>query len=128
MAIQLEFIDLVVPRSVIEAMYPGGWDGCLSDHRSLIGGRVWFDEYLFRDGAMNPTDIKALVERWERLGLQFQKTLDDGTVAWNDLCVVEGMFRGATLPCDWLEVDTSARVAYLAGTEPGNVAGREDDS
>ena len=61
MAIQLEFIDLVVPRSVIEAMYPGGWDGCLSDHRSLIGGRVWFDEYLFRDGAMNPTDIKALV-------------------------------------------------------------------
>lgn len=47
MAIQLEFIDFIVPRSVIEEKYPGGWVQCLKDHKNLIGGRVWYDEHLF---------------------------------------------------------------------------------
>jgi hypothetical protein len=65
MAITTEFIDFIVSIQVIRDKYPGGWEQCLKDHKNLISGRVWYDEYLFRDGAMNPTDIDCLVDEWE---------------------------------------------------------------
>ena len=64
MAIALEFIDFVVPIDTIRRKYPGGWEQCLRDHAGLIGGRVWYDEHLFRDGAMNSDDIMIVVDRW----------------------------------------------------------------
>jgi hypothetical protein len=70
MAIALEFIDFVVPIATIREKYPGGWDTCLRDHHELIGGRVWFDTHLFRDGAMSPADVRDLAQRWERSTLQ----------------------------------------------------------
>ena len=62
MAIALEFIDFVVPISVIREKYPGGWEQRLKDHRQLIGGRVWFENHMFRNGAMIPKDIQALFD------------------------------------------------------------------
>jgi hypothetical protein len=124
MAIALEFIDFVVPIAVIQKKYPGGWEQCLRDHAALIGGRVWHDEHLFRDGAMNPHDIQALVDRWANLG--FEPTeLRGGKQGWKDVCVVEVMFGGPTLPCDWLAVDTDQHIAYLKGIAPGAVVGRD---
>ena len=123
MAIALEFIDFVVPIALIRQKYPGGWEQCLQDHSRLIGGRVWFDEHLLRDGAMNPADIESLVEEWTSHG--FQPTGEiDGQRVWQDCCVVESMFGGPTLPCDWLEVGEEGQIAYLKGTVPGSVAGR----
>ena len=61
MAVQLEFINFIAPIETINEKYPGGWEQRLKDHQNLIGGRVWFDDYLFRDGAMNPMDIGSLV-------------------------------------------------------------------
>ena len=123
MAIALEFIDVVVPIRVIRAKYPGGWEQCLRDHQNLVGGRVWYDEHLFRDGAMTPQDAKSLVARWASLG--FVPTVEkDGQQAWNDLCVVEVMLGGTTLPCEWLEVDSTRRAAHYRGTEAGVVVGR----
>jgi len=130
MAIALEFIDLVVPVSIIEKKYPGGWERCLLDHAELIGGAVWYDENLFRDGAMNPLDIESLVEQWGKLGME-PTDLRDGMRVWKDVCVVESMSGGPTLPCDWLTFDPDERIAFLTGTEPGavigsgNVGGRE---
>ena len=123
MAIALEFIDFVVPITVIRKKYPGGWEQCLRDHGPLLGGRVWHDEHLFRDGTMNPNDIKAVVERWSDLGFKMIET-EQGQQVWKDVCVVESMFGGPTLPCDWI-VDTALRIAYLKGTEPGAVIGRD---
>ncbi len=123
MAIALEFIDFVVPITVIRKKYPGGWEQCLRDHGPLLGGRVWHDEHLFRDGTMNPNDIKAVVERWSDLGFKMIET-EQGQQVWKDVCVVESMFGGPTLPCDWI-VDTELRIAYLKGTEPGAVIGRD---
>lgn len=62
MAIVLEFIDFIVPVEVIRQKYPGGWEGCLRDHEQLIGRRVWYDEHLFRNGAMNSRDIGTLID------------------------------------------------------------------
>jgi hypothetical protein len=99
MAIALEFLDLIVPISKIREKYPGGWEACRRDHENLIGGRVWFDGHLFRDGAMNPRDIQLMVQRWKELGFETIK-LKDGQQVWKDICVVEGLFGGPTLPCD----------------------------
>jgi hypothetical protein len=126
MAIDLEFIDVVIPIESIRRKYPGGWEQCLKDYAPLIGGRVWFDEYLFRDGAMNPRDVKLIIDRWESLGFEATE-MRNGKQCWKDVCVVESMFGGATLPCDWIEVDRGERIAYLKGTDPGQVAGRRDD-
>ena len=70
MAVALEFIDFIVPIALIRAKYRGGWEKCLQDHSRLIGGRVWYDEHLFRDGAMSPRDIQSLIDEWEGLGFQ----------------------------------------------------------
>jgi hypothetical protein len=61
MAIKLEFFDFIVPIKTIKKKYPGGWVQCLKDHDGDIGGRVWYDEHLFRDGAMSPNDIAYLL-------------------------------------------------------------------
>ena len=57
MAVALECINFIVPFSVIRKKYPGGLVQCLLDYRGFVGsGPIWFDEHLFRDGAMNDLD------------------------------------------------------------------------
>ncbi|PLW67088.1 hypothetical protein [Pseudohalioglobus lutimaris] len=124
MSIQLEFINFIVPRKVIEEKYPGGWSRCLDDHENLIGGRVWYDDHLFRDGAMNPEDIGSLVEEWGRLGLHTHDPENGEPSRWVDVCVVEAAFGGATIPCDWLETDGS--VAFHKSFPAGELIGRRN--
>lgn len=105
MAIQLEFINFIVPRKVIEEKYPGGWDKCLSDNRKLIGKSVWYDDHLFRDGAMNHMDMEALIETWRQKGFNILETNEGQPVRFLDACVAEALRGGAILPCDWIEID-----------------------
>ena len=123
MAVALEFIDFIVPIAVIRAKYPGGWEQCLIDHERLIGGRVWYDEHLIRDGAMNPNDIESLIDEWSELGFQPMEERD-GEHIWKDVCVVESMFGGPTLPCEWLVMGEDGCSAYLRGSEPGPIKSR----
>ncbi len=124
MSIKLEFIDFIVPIAVIRQKYPGGWEGCLEDHSNLIGGRVWYDEHFFRDGAMNPVDNNSLIEEWTGLGFDpFDE--HSGRKCWKDMCVVESSFGGPTLPCAWLEFDRKQRIAYLVGQPAGQIIGPE---
>ena len=126
MAIKTEFIDFIVSVAAIRAKYPGGWEACLKDHAPLIGGRVWYDDYLFRDGAMSPHDIGMLVEEWTALGLTGRAQVD-GQDCWIDFCVHESMFGGATLPCAWLVRHGSWSVAHV--DDPGSaVIGRDSSA
>lgn len=120
MPIQLEFINFIVPRKRIEQKYPGGWEQCLSDHKDLIGGRVWYDDQLFRDGAMNPVDIDSLLEEWSHKG--FTTHQEDDDPRWLDVCVVEAISGGATLPCDWIEVEGNQ--AFYKGCAKGELISR----
>jgi hypothetical protein len=121
MAITTEFIDFIVPIKTIRDKYPGGWEQCLKDHEGLIGGRVWYDEHLFRDGAMNPMDIESLVERWEAMGFE-GIVIENNRKFWKDICVFE--MGGATLQCDWIDFDRETRTAFLIGTQLGEIACR----
>lgn len=128
MAISLEFINFVVPISVIREKYPGGWEQCVKDHSALMGGRVWHDEHLLRDGAMNPNDIQSLVDEWRALGFEPTQIID-GIEHFKDICVIESIFGRPTLPCDWIEIDYDDEIgkdfAYLKNTEPGVIANRD---
>ena len=127
MAIELEFIDFIVPIATIKAKYPGGWEQCLEDHDYAIGGSIWYDEHLFRDGTMNSRDMKDLVESWQDMGFITYETDEKGLLTkWIDVCVYERTFGGATLKCDWLAYDSNVGGVYLAGTEPGKLVGRYD--
>ncbi len=119
----LEFIDFIVPIARIREKYPGGWETCLKDHANLIGGRVWYDEHLFRDGAMNPRDIEYLVDEWTALGFNPYDEVE-GVRHWDEMCVVESLFDGQTLPCDWLAIAETGASAYLLSTDPGVLVGR----
>ena len=132
MAIALEYLDLLIPIVRIHESYPGGWQQCLADFDRVIGGRVWYDEHLFRDGAMDPDEMKRRVEGWAVLGFEVTgtRTVGSGRHArpvryWKDVCVVDWSQSGATLPCDWLQVDLASRTAHLGGTDPGPLAWRQ---
>lgn len=122
MAIALEVINFIVPVKLIHQKYPGGWEQCLKDHERLLDGRVWYDDHLFRDGAMSPTDMRLLVDEWIDLGFDPPEMRDEREV-FKDFCIVETMFGGPALPCNWLEMSDDFFSAYLKGTEPGEVIG-----
>ena len=98
MAVELEFISIIIPIKNIEKYYPGGFEKYKKDYFDLIGGKIWYDDYILRDGAMNPIDIEYIVNEWEKLGL---KPFKEGKKEWDELCVVD-YFGGLTLPCKWI--------------------------
>jgi len=84
MAVQLEFLSVIIPIEKIEAHYPGGFTAFKINHQSSIGKVIWYDDYLVRDGAMNPADVELLVREWESMGLDVIGE-SDGRKFWKDL-------------------------------------------
>lgn len=123
MAINLAFIDFVVPISVIKEKYPGGFERFVYDHRKSLGGVDYFDQHLFHTGAMSGEAIQSLKERWTALGFEETEVVD-GKEVWKGYCVVESLLQRSPHPCHWLRVDENERVASLAGTDPGPIIGR----
>ena len=122
MAIQCEFIDFIIPIDKIDLVYPGGFKKFKEDHMQGFSGRLYHDNFLFRDGAMNGMDIKSLINEWEARGLKGKAEID-GQKQWIDFCIVEGMFGGPTLPCDWLEYDSQNNCVYLKDKPKGKLIG-----
>ena len=124
MAVALEFINFIVPISVIQRKYPGGWQKCLADHVDLLGSVVWHDDYLFRDGAMSARDIEGAATHWRSMGFKLRTRPRGEKLQWTDACIVAVYGGGVACACDWLDIDADRQMAYLKGTEPGPVVGR----
>jgi ADP-ribosylglycohydrolase len=112
MPVALEFINFIVPIATIKQKYPGGGEKCLRENSTLC---TWYDEHLFRTGAMNPMDIEDIAKDWESKGFQ-ATAIKNGRKVWKDFCVVE-----SDIPCEWLEVDGERWCAYLKGTDPNGL-------
>jgi hypothetical protein len=123
MAISLEFLNLVVPIHRIKEIYPDGWSGCLRDHAKSIGRIVWYDDHLFRTGAMDFDMMDHLIEKWTRLGFEATELVEGKTV-WTDFCVL-GSFGSSQHQCPWLVVDRAERIAWMRDAERGEAIGRE---
>lgn len=121
MAIALECYSLIVPVTVIERKYPGGWRQCLHDHGLADDipecGACWHDGQLFRDGAMNPFDLHMLIERWKKLGFR-ETRRKQGRKISADFCI-HAMFSPAPVhPCEWIDINADTGMASFAGIMP----------
>ena len=123
MAIQTEFIDFIVNISAIRAKYPGGWEACRRDIEHLIGGRIWHDDYLLRDGTMSPSGIAAMVDYWTKKGLTGRAQVGDEE-CWVDFCVYEPLSGGTTLPCNWLIPHGPSSIKHV-DDPASSIVGRE---
>ena len=125
MAIALEFLNLVIPIKNIEQHYRGGWEQYLDDHEQLIGRRLWFDDYLLRDGAKDPKDMSKLIDEWVDIGL---RTIEEtnGKPRWVDCRVIASIFNAPTLPCNWVQLSPNGWSASLKGHPPGEIVGRAE--
>jgi hypothetical protein len=122
-AIQLEFVNLIVPIQTIEDRYPGGWKAYLDDNEKRIGKVMWFDNSLVRaSGCMCGDEVDGLITKYTRLGFTSTETLGVG-IFWKNFCIVDA-FGISRHSCNWLEFDPISRSAFLAGTVPGKAIGR----
>jgi hypothetical protein len=130
MAISLEFYNVIIPiKNIKKCKEIGGFKGILKHHKKNgTIGRIWYDDYLYRDGAMSPGDTEEIGRFWEKQGLNLTKKVN-GEEHWDELCVV-GFHEGPTLPCEWLEFkienDYSSPRAWLKGTDEGKIIGKND--
>ena len=119
MSVYCEFIDLIIPIANIDRIYWGGFKKFKEKNIEYFGKRMWQDEYLYRDGAMNPMDMEQLVKKWEYFGLK-GLVEEDGKEVWKDFCVFQAMMGGAH-NCDWIGFDSDTWSAYLIGKPKGKV-------
>jgi len=115
MAIQLQCITLIVRIKTIDERYLGGWEQYKIDHNLLDNKYGYYDENLYGMSTMNPYDMEDLINLWERDGYHTCDRDENGDpTKWREVCVVEGMFGGGTLPCDWIQVEDNK--AFLKET------------
>ena len=117
MAIWLNFINVIIPISVIEEKLSINFVEFFNEYYK---GIKYHDKHLFSTGAMNPGHIEGIVKDFESQGLIITTQID-GKEHFKDLCVVEGMFGGPTLPCNWLEYNNEESIVWLKGTNKGDI-------
>ena len=122
MAIYLEFYNLLIRREAIEKKYPGGWKSFSEENPANLVD--YWDDHLFRTGAMNAYDIEGAIGWAEKLGLV---GLSDGSEpVWVDFCPFEFFFMNQEIyRCPWLVWDGAT--VYLKGTEKGDAVGRNNE-
>jgi hypothetical protein len=103
MAIKLEFINLVVRKSTLEAKYTGGLAQFKED---LPNQSLREDEHLIRFGCMNWRDMEHFMDIIIAKGLEYkdQETTD---------FVVISSLQGALWKVDWIGFDMSTCFAVV---------------
>ena len=92
--IHLEFINLIIPKSILDAKYSGG----LAQYRlDMPANSLTEDEHLTRFGAMHWNVIENVTEMIIAKGLAFSDGRSD------DFTVIEPI-RGLTWQVGWLNV------------------------
>jgi len=124
MAVALEFINIIIPIANINRCRSiGGFEGYLQLESHSIGEIIWHDDYLVREGVMNPFDIEDMIDTWAERGLNpITEIGSDRT--FKDLCVIDSL-NGLTLPCSWIHVNLKEQVAWLKDKPKGQIIGRD---
>ena len=117
MTVHIEFLNLIIPIRIIKNKYPGGWKSFLRFYREDIGKIAWFDDHLFRYGAMSAEVIYSELDRLEKLGFISVEQRGD-TKFWCDVCVLACLQENKIL-CDWIEYGKGG--VYLKGQDQGLV-------
>ena len=111
MPIPIEFLNLVIRRSALNRVYPGGSSAFIQNHEPFDGRVNAYDDDFVKFGAMGPSDIHAIAEDVESLGLIGVED-KGGDQFWTDYCVIDELM-GPTLQCDWIKYDRKFRAVKL---------------
>lgn len=120
MSVLIEALCLVVPRSVVDASYPGGTDAC---RRDALAADIEF-RYCIADDrltVMSFFDSDAAKSWMARLASHGMVHVHRNESV--EMVLVDQRF-GPTMPCSWLEWrrhEDGFTYAWLAGTEPGDM-------
>ncbi len=109
MAIQIEFLNLVIKRSSLDRSYPGGSQAFIKEHQPFDGRVNCYDDFLVKFGAMNPQVIEDLMTELVSYGLEGCPELKQSD-EWVDFCMVDELL-GITGNCRWLVFEPSTREA-----------------
>jgi hypothetical protein len=115
MAVLCQAVTVVAEVETVEAKYPRGLDGFLSDS----GGIRYSDGLLVAASFMSPPDVRRYVTGLtDLLGFEF---VDDDRKAL-ELVVVD-QETGPTASCDWVvtALINDVRWAWKAGHDPGRL-------
>lgn len=104
MAIELEFINLVVRKSTLEAKYQGGTEQFKMD---LPNQSLREDDDLIRFGCMNWNDMEHFTDVLVSKGLEYK---DQDTT---DFVVISSL-QGALWKVDWIGFNASSFYAVSA--------------
>lgn len=104
MAVEVEFISVLVPVDALETRYPGGLTGY---ERDCPNGSFCCDGHLTRVGFMNPNDLWRYIDRLEDKGL---RPFDDESC--KDIAVAT--MASSNVPCDWLHFGSAPGVGLYA--------------
>jgi hypothetical protein len=106
MAVNIQFLNLLIPISKIDKYYKGGFEQYKIDRKNNFES----DDYLVKEGAMSSYDIENMVNDWEKLGLKPFVDIN-GKNKWEDVCVVDQLC-GLTLPCEWVQINNNGTASY----------------
>ena len=111
MAVECEYFNVIVPKSVIETKYLGGLSAYRENCPNLSFAE---DDHLTRVGFMNPGGAGNFIDGIESKGLEY---LDENEHS-KDFVVM--MMFARSHPCGWIETDImdGIKCCWLKGTEP----------
>ena len=93
MAIQIQFINLIVRKSTLESKYQGGLEQFIKD---MPNESFKEDDELVRYGCMNGLDLENFIDLILKRGLEYKgEETDDFEVIYT--------FSGASWKVSWLE-------------------------
>ena len=125
MSVLIEALSLVVQRITLDLSWPGGADAFLEAMCApeCPARRLCSDDKLVSVSFLSPDDALVVVRQLRDHGLV---ELDEQR--FHDLALVDQR-EGPTMPCAWLEWKQHRdgfTYAWLAGTEPGDMAAPAD--
>jgi hypothetical protein len=107
--IPIEFLNLVIKRSALDRVYPGGSSAFIKEREPFDGRVKAFDESLVKFGAMGSNVINKLAQEMESIGL-VGITRINNQECWADFCVIDQLM-GPTACCKWIRYDRTMKTA-----------------
>ncbi len=107
MSVLLEFFSIIIPRKIIDPVYPGGSQSLIQE---MDIPECSYDENLVRFTARDSIGIGEIIEIWTNRGLRDVRKRK-GKRAWIDLCVVDSSGE-PTLPCKWIKTE-NGKAEYI---------------
>lgn len=123
MAVVCDALSIIVRTETLERVFANGVRG----YRAQVPNNTFTtDGLITRVGVMNPNDLQWYIDQLSDQGLRLFGADEQGNSVAVDVSVIDQR-NGLTIATPWLEtvVQDGVRIAWLAGTDPGELHGPE---